>query len=125
MQEGLPPAVVVHGLRHVQAALAAGRPVTLLSGENAAGYAGCLWWREMLAAAHFTGVSFLDCGIAPGRALEALKLGLPGLILHGGGWPLVEELAAAQGVRLLTARPPALDLQVPSTARQLAMWLGG
>jgi hypothetical protein len=125
MEAGLPPAVVVHGLAHAQAALAIGRKVTLLSGENAAGYTGCLWWRELMAAAGFTGVSLLDCGVAPGRALEALKLGLPGIVLHGGGWPLVAELAAAQGVRLLTARPPALDLEAPGAARHLAAWLGG
>jgi hypothetical protein len=125
MEDDLPPAVVVHGLRHVQAVLVLARPVTLLSGENAAGYAGCLWWRELLTAADFTGVSLLDCGAAPGRALEALKLGLPGLILHGGGWPLVEELATAQGARLLTERPPALDLEAPGASRHLAAWLGG
>jgi hypothetical protein len=125
MDSDLPPAVTVHGLRDVQAALALRRPVTLLSGDNAAGYAGCLWWRELLAAASFDGPSFLDCGIAPGRALEALKLGLPGIILQGGGWPLVAELALAQGARLLTARPPALDMEAPGAARRLAAWLGG
>jgi len=123
--EELPPAVTVHGLRDVRAVLAIGRPVTLLSGENAAGYAGCLWWRELLAAAAFEGVSFLDCGIGPGRALEALRLGVTGVILHGGGWPVVEELARAQGARLLTARPPALDMGAPGAARHLAAWLGG
>jgi hypothetical protein len=123
--EALAPAVVVHGLGDARLALALARPVTLLSGENAAGYAGCLWWRELLAAAGFTGPSLLDCGAAPGRALEALRMGLPGIILHGRTWPLVAELAAAQHVRLLQARPPALDLAAPGAARHLAAWLGG
>ena len=47
----LHPAVVVHGLADAEAALAVGRPVTLLSAPGAALYAGCLWWREMVARA--------------------------------------------------------------------------
>ena len=43
----LPPAIVIHGLAHAEAALAAaelGAPVTLISAEAAAGYAGPPWF---------------------------------------------------------------------------------
>jgi hypothetical protein len=66
----LPPAVTVHGLPHALAALAPGRPVTLLSAPNAAVYAGVGWWRAVVAAAG-SPPDILDCGAAAGRVLEA------------------------------------------------------
>jgi hypothetical protein len=45
------PAVIVHGLSDARAALRPGWPVTLLSAPGAALFAGCLWWRELVAAA--------------------------------------------------------------------------
>ena len=47
----LPPAVVIHGLPHARLALRLGRPVTLLSAPGAPSYAGCAWWRALIAAA--------------------------------------------------------------------------
>jgi hypothetical protein len=47
----LKPAVVVHGLAHAEAALAAaglGVAVTLISAEGAAGYAGPSWFRAVI-----------------------------------------------------------------------------
>jgi len=120
----LPQAVIVHGLVDIRAALAPGRPVTLLSAPGAALYAGGLWWRELLAAAEYTGPALLDCGPAPGRAWEALKLGLRGVVLAPcPAWDQVAEYAAAQGALLLPAPPSALDFCSPGGARRLEAWL--
>ena len=120
----IPQAVIVHGPAHVRAALAPGLPVTLLSAPGAALYAGGLWWRELLAAADYTGPALFDCGPAPGRAWEALKLGLRGVVLAPcPAWDQVAEYAAAQGALLLPAPPPALDFRSPGAARQLEAWL--
>jgi hypothetical protein len=123
----LSQAVVVHGLSDARAALAVGRPVTLLSAPGAALYAGCLWWRELLAAAGYEGVALLDCGAAPGRAVEALRLGLRGIVLEAppAAFDVVAKLAAAQGAVLLAVAPPALDLALPGAHRRLKSWLGG
>ncbi len=122
----LPPAVIVHGLPDLHAALAPGLPVTLLSAPGAALYAGGLWWREVLAAADYTGPALLDCGPAPGRAWEALKLGLPGAILAPcPAWDQVADYAATQGALLLPAPPPALDLAAAGAGKRLTAWLTG
>ncbi len=126
----LHPAVVVHGLADAEAALAIGRPVTLLSAHGAALYAGCLWWREMVAharAAH-PGVSvidILDCADAAGRALAAIRAGQQILVLAARvpGSPAVAAIAAARGRILLAERPPALDLAAPGALRRLPAWL--
>jgi hypothetical protein len=96
----LPPAIIVHSLAHARAALAPGRPVTLLSAPGAALYAGCLWWAELLRAADATGPSLLDCADAT-----------------------VAAIAAAQGAVLLAAAPPALDLALRGADRKLTAWL--
>jgi hypothetical protein len=126
----LHPAVVVHGLEDAEAALAVGRPVTLLSARGAALYAGCLWWREMIArarAAHpaMPVIDILDCADAPGRALAAIRAGQKFLILAPTvpGFPAVAAIAAARGLVLLAERPPALDLAEPGAARRLPAWL--
>lgn len=122
----LPQAVIVHGLPDLRAALAPGHPVTVLSAPGAALYAGGLWWRELLAAADYTGPALLDCGPAPGRAWEALKLGLRGVVLAPcPAWDQVADYAAAQGALLLSAPPPALDLAAPGATRHLTAWLTG
>ena len=123
----LPPAVIVHCLADVQTALAPGHPVTLLSAPGAAQFAGCLWWRELLAAAQFTGPALLDCGDAPGRALEALHLGLGGIVLRAPqpAFAIVAELAAAQGALLRPLAPPALDFGHITAIRGLESWLAG
>ena len=122
-----PASVMVHGLADARVALAVGRPLTLLSAPGAAQYMGCLWWRELLAAAAFEGPALLDCADAPGRALEALKLGLRGVVLAAppAAFALVAELATAQGALLLARAPPALDLGEAGAQRRLLAWLGG
>ncbi len=122
-----PPAVVVHGLPTLRQAVAPGRPVTLLSGPGAAIYAGCGWWRALMALGAGPNPDMLDCADAPGRAMEALRVGCRLLVLDPAvpAWTLVAARAEAAGARLLPARPPALDLAQPDAARRLAAWLDG
>ncbi len=127
-------AVIVHGLGMARLALQAGqacrRPVTLLSAEAAACYAGVGWWRALVAAARDAvpdcdAADILDCGDAPGRALEALRAGQKTLVLRADRrvWADIAWRAEACGAALLAAPPPALDLGHPGAARRLAAWL--
>ena len=124
------PAVVVHGLDHARLALAIGRPLVLLSAPAAAGYAGCLWWRELadIAAAEAPGLvtaDVLDCGDAPGWAMAALRIGCRTLVLSPAcpAWPRVAAAAQTLGAIVLPQRPAALDLGHPGAERQLQQWL--
>lgn len=124
------PAVVVHSLADARIALAPGLPVTLLSGEGAALFAGCGWWQALTAAARreFPQVpidDFLDCADAPGQALAALRIGLQHLILAADapGRDRVGAIVAAEGGVLLAERPPALDLAQPGSKRLLPAWV--
>ena len=122
----LPPAVIVHGLPQAQMALAPGLPVTLLSGVGAASYAGAGWWRALMRAVGDPR-NILDCGDAPGRALEALRCGVPMLVLRARAdiYADVAERAARQGASLLAAAPASLDLAQRGAARGLKSWLEG
>jgi len=86
---------------------------------------GCGWWAEMLAACGVSGLSLLDCADAPGRALEALEEGLPGVILDcaAPAFAVVAQIAAAQNAILLRTAPPALDMAGQAAARELPNWL--
>jgi hypothetical protein len=119
-------AVIVHGLEDARAALAPGLPVTLLSAPGAALFGGCLWWRELMRAAGAEGVSLLDCADAPGRALEALRLGLPGIVFTGefSAREVIATVAARTGALVLETAPPALDMAARGAARRLLAWLG-
>jgi hypothetical protein len=123
----LPPAVVVHGLAMAEAALAPGLPVTLLSARGAGIYAGAGWWRALITAAACPPGTpdILDCADAPGRALEALRVGQRLLILTVGPplWQDLAERAAQQGATVLASRPPALDLARRGAHRELLDWL--
>lgn len=119
--------LVVHGLDHVRAALGPGRPVVLLSAPGAALFAGCLWWRGLIALgrAEFPEADMLDvldCADAPGQAMAALRVGQKRLVLDPAcpAAPAVAAAAAALGAAVLPVRPPALDLATPG---QLAAWL--
>lgn len=120
-----PPAVVIHGLPHLRLAMAPGLPVTLLSGADAAIYAGCGWWRALVALAGRDVADILDCGDAAGRAMEALRAGCGVLVLDPAlpSWTLVAARAASVGATVLTARPPALDLARRGAERRLLAWL--
>ncbi len=130
LQTAVRPAVIVHGLADAETGLAPGLPLTLLSAPGAALYAGCGWWQALIEAAraafpHTDADELLDCADAPGRALEALRVGLRGLVLDPlcPAFPEVARIAAACGARLLPVAPPALDLAEPGAARRLPAWL--
>ncbi|MCW3477425.1 hypothetical protein [Limobrevibacterium gyesilva] len=127
-----PPAIIVHGLDHARTALRPGLPVTLLSAPGAALYAGCGWWRALVAAARMEfpgtqGTDLLDCGDAPGRAMAALRIGQRGLILDPAcpAFPAVAAAAGTLGATVLPHRPASLDLAQPGAARLLSVWLRG
>ncbi len=127
-----PAAVVVHGLGHVRAALRAGSGVLLLSAPGAALFAGAAWWLALMAAARAIGPDvmcgdLLDCADAPGRAMEALRLGQRGLVLDPRcpAFPAVAAAAASLGGVVHRGRPAALDLAEPGAERHLDRWLRG
>ncbi len=124
------PVVVVHSLADARVVLACGRPVTLMSGEGAALYAGCGWWRALVAAARAEFpqvpiVDLLDCVDASGQALAALRIGLRHLILtpDAPGRERVAKIVTGAGGVLLAGRPPALDLADPASHRRLHEWM--
>lgn len=122
----LPPAVIVHGLAQAEQANSLGLPVTLLSSPNAACAWGCLWWQSLLMESGHTGPALLDCGTSPGRAVEALELGLKGIILPlCPAWPDIKSLAIHKQALLLPTSPPSLDLGQKHAERWLSAWLGG
>jgi hypothetical protein len=128
----LHPAVTVHGLDEMLAALRPGRPVTLLSAPGAAGFAGCLWWRALIAQALAAfpaaeALEALDCADAPGQAMAALRVGQKLLVLARDcpAFPAVVAAAAGLGAVVLERRPASLDLAEPGAARRLEAWLRG
>lgn len=124
------PSVIVHGLADVRAVLAFRRPVTLLSAPGAASFAGCLWWREVVAAGRaehpdVEAVDVLDCADASGMAMGALRSGIQRLVLwpEAPGWNGVTAIAERQGGFVLKQAPAALDLAQRNAQRQLHAWL--
>jgi hypothetical protein len=124
------PAVIVHGVADVRAALAPGLPVTLLSAPGAAMFAGCLWWREMVALArvgyqHTPALDILDCADASGLAIGALRSGVCRLVLWSDapGWGAVAAIAKGRGGFVLSEAPAALDLAQRDALRHLDAWL--
>jgi hypothetical protein len=124
------PAVIVHGLEMARLAVATGRPVTLLSAEGAGAYAGVGWWQALARAAREASpgtevTDILDCGFAPGRALEALRAGHRYLVLRTDPrvWADIAERTATLGGVLLAEAPPALDLAEHGALRRLEAWL--
>ncbi len=105
--------VTVHDLWSAKAALrgwvGGGRPV-LVSGEAAALFAGCLWWRCMIdLACAETGIAcddWLDCADAPGQAMAALRVGCRGLIVAPDmpGLAALRAVASGLGARIATDR---------------------
>jgi hypothetical protein len=124
------PAVIVHGLADARAALAVGAPVTLLSSPGAALFAGCLWWREMVAAAradypHAIATDILDCADGSDTAMGALRSGVCRLVLwpEASGWQAVAAIAKREGGFVLRQAPEALDMAARNATRQLRAWL--
>jgi hypothetical protein len=122
----LPPAVIIHSLEQAKLAMRPGLPVTLMSAPGAVLYGGCLWWSALLAAAEFGGVALLDCGDAPGRAVEAIRLGIRGIVLRSP-LDLFQAVVGVAGknVVILRTAPAALDMADPAAFRALNNWLGG
>lgn len=125
------PSVTVHGLEQAILALEPGRPVALLSAPDAALFGGCGWWHALVIAARAAHPNtptcdILDCGDAPGRAVEALRIGCRTLILDPScpAFATVSSLAATTGATLLSDRPTTLDLAARGAARRLSAWLG-
>lgn len=125
--ERLPPAVIVHERPHIRSVIELGLPATLLSPPGFALHAGCLWWQALIADSAFAGPTLLDCADAAGRAVEAMRIGLRGIVLEGATPAFARGalIAAELGVRLLDKPPPALDLAGRNASRRLAEWLGG
>jgi hypothetical protein len=128
----LPRAVIVHSLADARAALAVRAPVTLLSAPGAALYAGCLWWRELVAAAGLEHpgapvTDVLDCADGSGQALAASRMDVTRLVLwrEAPGWDQVAAIVTARGGFLLDTAPPALDLGQRGAIRRLSAWLHG
>jgi hypothetical protein len=124
------PAVIVHGLDDARAALAPGLPVTLLSAPAAAVFAGCLWWRQMIAAARSEykateAIDVLDCADGSGMAMAALRSGVCRLVVwpNSSGWDRLAAIAGRQGGFIVTRAPPALDLAERNAIRRLHPWL--
>ncbi len=122
-----PPAVIVHDHRTIARALAPGLPVTLLSPRGFVLYAGAPWWRALLEQASFTGFSLLDCSDAAGRALEALRIGLRGVILSAETviFDQIAAIARETDADLWHAAPPAFDATANSDDAELRRWLIG
>lgn len=115
------PATIVHGLAGARAALAKGKPVTLLSADGAGLYMGCGWWKALIdeARAAFPEVPLmdvLDCADGTGQALGALRLGLTRLVLRAEapGRDAVISIAQSLGAHILTERPPVHMAGSPS-----------
>jgi len=121
---GFPPAVIVHGMPHVRLALATGLAFRLLSAPGASGTLGVGWWRALAGAAGRDD-DILDCGEDGGAALLALRAGQRTLVLRGPFLAAVTDTAGTFGARVLTERPPALDLAGRGAARRLTDWLAG
>jgi hypothetical protein len=126
------PAVIVHGVADAKAALTPGLPVTLLSAPGAALFAGCLWWREVIASARAAwpetpATDILDCADGSGMAMGALRSGVCRLILwpDAPGWAGVSAIAERQGGFVLPEAPPALDMAQRNAVRRLDAWLRG
>jgi len=106
-------AVVVHGLNDAIAALAEGRPVTLLSAPGAALYAGCGWWKALVEQARAANpavscMDILDCADTTGLALAALRIGVSRLVVwpNAPGRDAVVTIAQSMGGFVLAEAPP-------------------
>ena len=117
----LAPAVIVYDRAQAEDMAILG--ATLLSPPGFAVFGGCSWWAEIVAGLGV--VSLLDCGDGAGRAVEAMRVGLRGVILARDvpNFAAVAEIAAACGALLLDTAPAALDLAERGADRHLLAWV--
>ncbi len=115
------PAIVVHGWKHVSAALLAAREskraVLLISPPGASYSHGAGFWGALVARAKelFPDVDCdiaLDCDGAPGHVLAGLRVGLKLLVFGGNGATRdrLLDIAAQSGATLIPRPLAALDL---------------
>jgi hypothetical protein len=125
-------AVIVHGAGDVPRALAvaAGRPIALLSAPGVAGYLGVAGFAALLDAHAARPLAILDAADSPGYALAALRAGFARVVLapEVPAYAALARLAEGMGARLLPQAPPALDLArvnllKPQGIRHLSRWL--
>lgn len=130
-------AFIVHDLRHAEGALRAARasgvPVTLWSAPGAGDYAGlgflgAVFDQAAAAVPEAAHDVVVDCGANAVLAHEALRRGFAGVVFSGRGRmrAALDAVAAAQGGRLIAARPGrrALDLgRSEAPERDCAAWL--
>lgn len=92
-------------------------PLRFLSARGAASYLGPAGFRALLGDEWPHAI--LDCADAPGRALDALRLGCPAIILDAEvpAFAALAGLAAGRGAVLLAERPAHLDLSRVDLAR--------
>jgi hypothetical protein len=135
------PVVIVHHIQHVRravaAAVAAERPVTLLSAPDAAAAIGPAVFQSMIEAVlaenppMSTGIAtginaVIDCGSDPGHALKALREGCTRLRIDADDTVLAKlrDMAGADGLVLAGDPLSALDLSDPlNTDAVLLDWL--
>lgn len=109
---------IVHSLAQAEAALRAGtetnRPLFLESPPGAAQYWGAPYFQTMIAAAHRSvpAAAFealLDCGAAPGLAVEALRAGVRAVRVTASPDVVarVADIAAQLGARAEAGPAPA------------------
>lgn len=115
------PAVIVHSLAHARAAIeAAARlrvPVVVESAKGAAGYAGPMWFLEVVRAARaghpkVNVTAVMDCGDSPGYALAALRAGCRAIRIDAPR-PVkakIKAIARQYGAVLRGGKTRALDL---------------
>jgi fructose/tagatose bisphosphate aldolase len=114
-------AIIIHSLEQARAALAAAAtlrvPAELVSAKGAAGYAGPMWFRDVVraASAEFPQVrvtAVLDCGDAPGYALAALRAGVRAIRVSCGRTvhAKIAAIAKQYGAVLRDGNGAALDL---------------
>ena len=122
------PVIIVHDRCHAEGALRAAKeadiPVTLWSAPGAGDYAGLGFLGTVFdqAAAAVPGARYdvvIDCAASGALAHEAIRRGFGRVAFSGRGRmrKTLEDIAAAEGGRLITSRPSrqALDLGYSDT----------
>lgn len=131
------PVVIVHHIQQVRravaAAVAAQRPITLLSAPDAAAAIGPAVFQSMIDVVLAENPSLpaaidavIDCGSDPGHALKALREGCKRLRIDADDTVLAKlrDMAGADGLVLAGGPLPALDLSdFANTDAVLLNWL--
>lgn len=133
MPEPLPPAVTVAGAADARVAAAAaagtGRAVTLLSIAGGAHSWGIGGFQALVARAQHQApgaqiVAALDCGDDPATAFEAMRAGVPAIVVAAPEALRMRIAAAVQPAPyVLAERPRAIGPGADAAA--IEAWLGG